>query len=93
MLSKEIEVGDCDSEAKSASKLAGKSATEVAHSQTSTSSTQGKIGKERGDFPVITGTIDLCQMTQGNQIALLVVDLASTKTTLGVVEPWRGFER
>lgn len=45
-------------------------------------------GKEQGDFPVITGTMDPRQITQGNQIALLVVDVAKSQ---GLVEEYKNY--
>lgn len=45
-------------------------------------------GKEQGDFPVVTGTMDPRQMTQGNQIALLVVDVAQSQ---GLLEEYKNY--
>lgn len=45
-------------------------------------------GKEQGDFPVITGTMDPRQITHGNQLALLVVDVTKSQ---GLIEEYRNY--
>lgn len=45
-------------------------------------------GEEQGDFTVITGTMDPRQITQGNQIALFVVDVAKSQ---GLVNEYKNY--
>lgn len=45
-------------------------------------------GKEQGDFPITTGTMDPRQITQGNQIALLVVDIPKSQ---GLVAEYKNY--
>ncbi len=45
-------------------------------------------GEVKGDFDISTGTMDPRQLTQGNQLVMLVVDVASST---GLVEEYKNF--
>lgn len=46
-------------------------------------------GREMGDFPLVTGTMNPREITQGNQIAILVVDIDQSKNLL---EEYKNFK-